>query len=393
MLNGESIRTLIAFLAVACLASISVAAASRSGVIEAEQALASPTTLVPRPDTDSSTSSSSSTSMVDFGQLPVATDGTPLTAPTTAVVVDPYAWLETIPVAGRTFVGVATDDGTPSEVADFGAAAGINPDVVMVSRGWSNATPDLATIERITADGHLPMIAWEPWNFDIESTFDRRRGEQPEFALSTIVDGSHDELIEGWAAELAAWGRPVALRFAHEMNGFWYPWAESTNGNRPGQYVAAWRYVHDKFDEAGADNVIWVWSPNSTDPSLTPLAGLYPGDDYVDWVGLVGYLGNGIDPSVFVPTFDQLFGPTIDEIRAFTDLPLVITEIGATEDGGQKAPWISHMLGEIGRRDDIIGFIWFEINKETDWRIVSSDEAAEAFATAIDNGSFGIPRG
>ena len=46
---------------------------------------------------------------------------------------------------------------------------------------------------------------------------------------------------------------PVAIRFAHEMNGNWYPWSESRSGNRPGDYVQAWRHVHDIFTRVGAD--------------------------------------------------------------------------------------------------------------------------------------------
>jgi beta-mannanase len=49
--------------------------------------------------------------------------------------------------------------------------------------------------------------------------------------------------------------------------------------------------VHDLFAAAGARNVTWMWSPNVTYPGAAPLAGLYPGDDYVDWVGLSGYYG------------------------------------------------------------------------------------------------------
>ena len=91
-------------------------------------------------------------------------------------------------------------------------------------------------------------------------------------------------------------------------------------------------------------------------------------------------------------TFDQLFGPTIQEMREFSDLPLVITEIGATEHGGKKADWISHVFDAIDARDDIVGVIWFEVDKETDWRVISSETARSAFIDAIAGGSYGIPR-
>ena len=103
---------------------------------------------------------------------------------------------------------------------------------------------------------------------------------------SAIASGAHDAHITDWATRLADWGSPVMLRFGHEMNGNWYPWAEGVNGNGAGDYVAAWRHVHDIFTRAGADNVQWVWNPNVPYYGSTPLDGLYPGADYVDVVAL-----------------------------------------------------------------------------------------------------------
>ncbi|MCB0989888.1 MAG: hypothetical protein KDB16_02840 [Acidimicrobiales bacterium] len=398
MLSHDLGRSTLAFIVVFCLGVVTLASASRTDSSAAAQTSAS--TLVPRPaasttapappDATPEVAGPPTTNILvpTTGQGPTTTQS----PPTTQAPADPYAWLESIPAPGQTFIGVTTETGSRAEIEAFAAAAEKAPDVVMISRDWAEASPDIATIEQITSWGYMPLIAWEPWNHRVESTFDRRRGEQPEFKLSTIIDGEHDDLIDAWATELAAWGRPVAIRFAHEMNGFWYPWSESVNGNATGEFVAAWRHVHTRFAQAGADNVIWIWSPNPTDPSLTPIGGLYPGDDYVDWVGVVGYLGNGIDPRVYVPTFDQLFGPTIDEVRELTDKPLVLTELGATEQGGKKALWLTHVLETAAQRDDIVGFIWFEVDKETDWRIVSSPEARSAFAEVVARPEFGISR-
>lgn len=306
---------------------------------------------------------------------------------------DPLAWMDEVGEPGRTFLGVSTEADTDAEIEAFAVAAERLPDVVMVSRDWASGGFDRDTAQRLVDAGHLPMIAWEPWNHSLALPGDRLRAVQPAYGLDTITEGHHDDTIRAWAKDAAEWGQPVALRFAHEMNGYWYPWAESANGNDDGDYVAAWRHTHDLFIEEGATNVIWVWSPNLSQPTLTPLAQLWPGDGYVDWVGLVGYLGNGIDPAQWTPTFDELFGPTLTELRAFTDQPIVITEIGATEAGGKKAEWTAHVLETVATRDDIVGLMWFEIDKEADWRIVSSPEARAAFATGVaDDDVWGIPR-
>jgi len=391
MVFEEFARSAIAAASVAIMGGLTLFAAGGFDGISA--ASASPatttTTLVPRPAT-----TTEAPRLNQVSDLVVVSSPNPPTARvTTATTTDPYAWLETVPAPGQTFLGVSTQTGSLTEVESFSDTVGKSPDVVMITRSWADtATADIETVESITAAGYLPMIAWEPWDHRVESTFDRRRGEQPDYSLARILDGDFDPLIESWAEGLAEWGRPVVIRFAHEMNGYWYPWAESSNENLPGQYVEAWRYVHDIFTAEGADNVIWVWSPNLTQPTLPALAGLYPGDEYVDWLGLVGYLGNGIDPRVYVPTFDQLFGPTMAEMREFSDKPMVVTELGATELGGKKAAWIEHVLNAVKDSTEIVGVVWFEVDKETDWRVVSSPEATAAFVEAVDDPRFGIPR-
>lgn len=165
-------------------------------------------------------------------------------------------------------------------------------------------------------------------------------------------------------------GYPVAIRFAHEMNGYWYPWCEQSNGNSRGEYVQAWRHIHQVFDAAGAHNAVWVWSPNVSYTNSTPLTRLYPGDAYVDWVGLSGYYGTVGKENY--QSFDALFTPTRTELRRFTRKPLVITEVGATDAAGRKAEWITGMFRSLPRHRDIIGVIWYQAVKEIDWRVGTS---------------------
>ena len=79
------------------------------------------------------------------------------------------------------------------------------------------------------------------------------------------------------------------IRFAPEMNGDWRPWATGVNGNRPGDYVAAWRHVRRRFRRAGAGNVVWVWNPIIAYEGSTPLRELFPGSREVDWMAVDGY--------------------------------------------------------------------------------------------------------
>lgn len=331
--------------------------------------------IVERPDPDSSPSSD--------GQ-PDETDPDDENNPGLALPdVYDYEFLDGFPNFPENKVfGVTTSRGLGSEFDKFAATSGRLPNLIQVTAGWESDNYQPWFTERIANRGAMPLISWEPWDSARESTVDQQRSEQPEYALERIIAGDFDAYIDDWATNLAEWGEPVGLRFAHEMNGYWYPWAEGRNGNAEGSYVDAWRYVHDRFTAAGADNVLWVWSPNVTYEGSTLIAPLYPGDDYVDWVGMVGYFGHGSDIPVAYPTFDQLFGNTLEQLAALSDKPVLITETGATERGGFKAEWITHMLDEIAASDRVLGFIWFDVDKETDWRITSSPESAEAFREA-----------
>ncbi|MFE9692478.1 glycoside hydrolase family 26 protein [Micromonospora sp. NPDC005806] len=306
----------------------------------------------------------------------------------------PQPAAELFPPAGKAFIGVMTEKGPRDFAAldTFTAATKHQPQVMQFSSWWASDTFDRALFDRISNRGMLPMLAWEPWDNKLDEAarkrglpvreIDKIRANQPNYRLSRIAGGEFDSYVRSWAEGIKSLGYPVAIRFAHEMNGDWYPWSEASNANRPGEYVTAWRHVHDLFRAAGATNVIWVWSPNARwDESLPELSGFYPGDEYVDWVGISGYYGIGVYTDY--RSFDEIFGPTITEIRAFSRKPMVITETGASDATGRKAEWITEAFRVLPSHPDIIGLIWFEVDKELDWRIVSSPAVANAFATAV----------
>lgn len=298
-----------------------------------------------------------------------------------------------VPDPDRIFVGVTTRAGPYdlSEAEAFAEAAGERPQVLLFAQDWANSEFDADLFRAVAARDMLPVLSWEPWDYTEEPVIDERRGDQPRFRLSRILDGEFDPFIERWAQGIAELDFPIGLRFAHEMNGWWYPWAADANENEPEEYVAVWRHVHGIFEEAGADDVIWIWSPNIVYEGSVPLDQLYPGDAYVGWLGVVGYLGYPDEPVDDMETFDEIFGETLDQLRALSDLPIVITEVGASPRGGHKARWIEHFVEQVQRADDIRGFIWFELDKEQDWRIVSSEDAREAFARQLEQPGVGRP--
>ena len=243
-------------------------------------------------------------------------------------------------------------------------------------------------LDAVRSRGAIPLIDWNSWD-----TANGGSETQPGFRLADIANGDHDRMIRAWAVGAKAWGKPLFLRFDHEMNGRWFPWSEIRNGNAAGDYAPAWRHVHDIFTSVGVTNVTWVWSPNVAFPGSLPLAGLYPGDAYVDWVGLDGYNWgtNPVKPSPWV-TFSQLIGPTYATLGTIAPTkPVMIAEFASSEFGGSKAAWIADALSPatLDAFPRIGGILWFNWSPEgVDWSIESSPSGESAFAAAIASPRF-----
>ncbi len=109
-----------------------------------------------------------------------------------------------------------------------------------------------------------------------------------------IARGVYDAYFEEFADTIKAFNSPVFISIDHEMNGDWYPYSQdyAKTDATAAQFVAAWRHIIDIFRARGATNVAWVWAPNVPDVGKVPATAYYPGDDYVDWVGVSFYSGN-----------------------------------------------------------------------------------------------------
>ncbi|MBD2872351.1 glycoside hydrolase family 26 protein [Paenibacillus arenilitoris] len=116
-------------------------------------------------------------------------------------------------------------------------------------------------VEEVKAAGAFPHIAWEPNG-----------------GLAQVKD---DAYLRQFAEQAGRSGVPIFLRFASEMNGTW-----TNYGGNPDKYKETWRAVHRIFAER-APNVAMVWTVLAM-PEGT-IEKFYPGDAYVDWVGVNVY--------------------------------------------------------------------------------------------------------
>lgn len=235
------------------------------------------------------------------------------------------------------------------------------------------------------------MITWEPWDPGDDANQLKNPAHQPQFRLSNITRGDFDPYIREWALDIRRLGGPVMLRPLHEMNGSWYPWAGTVNGNKPSDFVPAWRHIHDIFEKEGATNVTWVWSINGENVPNTLENGYgayYPGDDYVDWTAISSFNWGLSDPqNLGWKTWSQSYVKPLEYLSTLNK-PICIAEMACVEQGGDKAAWIADTYAQIQKRPHIKAVIYYDaLEKQPtstqDWRIDSTPASLDAYRTAI----------
>ena len=242
-------------------------------------------------------------------------------------------------------------------LAQTTAKLGWTPPVHLTYYAWTDDWTGAVTKADLSA-GRIPLINWEPHKID----------------FNKIVDGSLDATIVARANGSKALGKKFFLDFAAEMNG-----DEAWSGNNAPLYVAAYRHIHDIFLATGATNVIWAWCPNVTDiqGGNKHTMDYYPGDAYVDWTGVDGY--NWGTTNGGWQTFQQVFRE-IYPLLAAKEKPIMIGEMSSAQVGGDKGKWIDEIIPTLRVSFPLIKcLVWFDINKEADWRISSSPDSEAAF--------------
>jgi hypothetical protein len=275
----------------------------------------------------------------------------------------------------------------PGRIDAYGKLVGRDPVIVSDYKQWDSIPFEPKELDAIWGRGAVPMIAWEPFSYS---------GKQ--FPLREIQRGKFDRYIRESARAAREWGHPILVRFAHEMNGDWYPWGRDVEGNNSFRFRAVWRRIVRLFREQGADNVQWVWTPNVNTGGEFPFRDLYPGDRWVDWVGFDGF--NWAQAGEW-NSFTAIVDNSYEEIARISDRPMIVGETGSSESGGDKAEWLRSALSrEIPKLPRIRAVVWFdarfngaaESGGNLDPRINSSPEALRAFRTAISSPFYALDR-
>ncbi len=270
-----------------------------------------------------------------------------------------------------------SDKPTKRDINDFKNKYGKKPFLVMAFVDWGNFVNE-EVITDVYSSNCVLFVTWEPWY----------AGSKKGIDYDGLLSGKWDEHIKDFADKLKGINKTVFLRFAHEMNGNWYPWSGSHLGKD--KYKAVYRYVKNIFDEVGADNVKWVFSVNWEDvPKENNYFMLYyPGDDYVDFVGIDGYnWGNTKTWSRWM-SFKEIFETRYNEIVSHIKKPALISEFSSTSNGGDKTVWIKKAMNNIKHMKSVKAFVLFDVDKETDWSFTMDRDSGKELRLQLKNNYF-----
>lgn len=263
-------------------------------------------------------------------------------------------------------------------------------------------------LDQIQGMNRTPLIRIMP-----RSTRTQNTGADPIYSLDRFLLGHHDQTIREWARNARLSGSPLMVEWAPEANGRWYPWnglwagGGTTNmygdprlADGPEKYRDVYRRVVNLFKMEGATNVTFVFHVDSQpqpQEDWNKMAGYYPGDEYVDWLGLSVF--GAQYPWEYWETFSNLMEVAYPEFSALSATkPLMISEFGVIEDEfdvNRKAKWIEDALTSI--IDDKYPRIksvnywhessWIPSNKNN-LRIDSSPQALHAYQKLINHEVF-----
>lgn len=292
--------------------------------------------------------------------------------------------------------------GDVGNINAFELIQGRNLGIVSLYKSWltKNEFNDFPESELnvIYQNGSIPLITWEPWDSVSTSNIS--------LTLEKIISGNYDEYINEWANNAKNYKRALFIRFGHEMNILDYAWNGLYNGGAtenaygasnkadgPERYVDAYKHVWNIFNQAGAVNVTWIWAVNHNDnPSANwnVKSNYYPGDTYVDWIGVDGYNFNTAE--IPYRTFDEIFSNALNEVSAIPSSakPIIITEM-SSNDGRPGTPakseWITDAFQKMSADSRIRAFCWFNENKSDGNWALTLDSDKLAFLAALSSTS------
>jgi mannan endo-1,4-beta-mannosidase len=279
----------------------------------------------------------------------------------------------------------------PWHVDDWARDIGAAPQAVAKFEAFSRRR----TLDKYAAESRRQgirrmMVSWEPWT-PVPSALGvaAQSAPQPGYRNIDVARGAQDRYITAFARSLARYPGAVYLRYAHEMNGYWYPWSHD-----PKAYRWAWRRMVRLFALAGARNVRFVWAVNANlyEPAgvwRRTLRRYWPGDRYVDLVGstMIDFGGSKDYPV-------RAFAGRLRALRRSYRKPIVLAETNTDYRG--RVRWLGDLRAMLRGMPWIRAIMWSQLPSRgkvqqrgtgnVDWDIRRDPAAASELRRIIEDG-------
>ena len=294
-----------------------------------------------------------------------------------------------------------------SRITDFETLAGKEITWAYFSNNWTTGvgikfpTDAVNTINQL---GRVPFIRMEP-----RSNFDEG-GPDPLYTMDNFLSGRFDNDLKQWARDAKATKIPLLVEFGTEVNGDWFPWNATYNGKDETAYGSSslydgmekfrdvYRRIINICNEQGANNITWFYHINVYSSPFgedwNTIAGYYPGDNYIDWIGISVY--GPQSPTDDWQEFTEILSDSWDEILSISTKrkPIAILEWGVVDNGqAQKPEWITNAMNSVKPGGKFYPHIkavsyWHENFGDTKLRIDSSPESLVAYRQAVNDDIF-----
>ena len=298
--------------------------------------------------------------------------------------------------------GVRDDCVTREKIRAFTDITGKNPVWAYLSFHWDKGIIfPAASCRTLHSENIVPLVGIMPW-----SRLEQNKPEK-KYTLAGIIAGDFDRELAKCAADVKSLGFPIMMEFGPEADGSWFPWNGAWNGrdsdeygvrgwpDGPERFRDAYRHIVNVFRANGALDVTWVFHAASAEPKKglewNDIKYYYPGDEYVDWVGVSVY--GRLGGSAPLRTFDGIMQRVYPTLTALSPTkPIAVLELGVSEgtDISEKAVWIKNAFASVisGRYPRVKAVSWWNKiyrpdGSRSSLEVDSSQMSLEAYRNGI----------
>lgn len=297
-------------------------------------------------------------------------------------------------------------DLTIDDLRSYEQAAGKSAAWVYFSHNWYEGRHfPLETATWIRQAGSIPYI-----RLMLRSSAEQNM-EEPVYKLQSIIDGQFDSDLLLWCKAARDYALPLLVEYGTEVNGEWFSWNGIWNGagqtddygdpaepDGPERFRHAYRHIIQICRDVDARNITWVFHLNASDwpdEDWNAFENYYPGDEWIDWIGLSNYGAQTPMDEYWVDFRDEIDAvyPRLEALA--TTKPIFIAEFGVAMNNplGDQAAWARAALTDItsSRWPRLIGFSWWnewwqnddEPNHDTTMRLQDNPQLAAVFQQLV----------